>query len=47
MSKEEQKTYVNEFRPKLITPEEEAMWKRGTSNAGVKLRKGRKREKAN
>lgn len=34
MSKEEQQTYLKEFRAKLITPEDEALWKRGASNAG-------------
>ncbi|HIK93179.1 MAG TPA: hypothetical protein EYG03_14540 [Planctomycetes bacterium] len=34
MTKEQQKAYVDEFRAKLITPEEEAAWKRGASNAG-------------
>ena len=34
MSKEEQRAYVNEYRAKLISPEEEAMWKRGASNGG-------------
>lgn len=34
MSKEEQQAYLKEFRAKLITPEDEALWKRGASNAG-------------
>ena len=34
MSKEAQKKYVDEFKAKLITAEDEAMWKRGASNAG-------------
>ena len=34
MTKEQQQAYIKEYRAKLITPEEEAMWKRGASNAG-------------
>ena len=34
MTKEEQQAYVEEYRAKLITPEDDAMWKRGASNAG-------------
>ena len=34
MTKEEQQAYVKAYRAKLITPENEAMWKRGASNAG-------------
>ena len=34
MTKEQQQAYVKEYRAKLITPEEEALWKRGASNAG-------------
>ena len=34
MTKEQQQAYVNEYRDKLITPEDEALWKRGASNAG-------------
>ena len=34
MTKGEQKAYLEEYRAKLITPEEGAMWKRGASNAG-------------
>ena len=34
MTKEEQQAYIKEYRAKLITPEDEAMWKRGASNAG-------------
>ena len=34
MTKEQIKAFGEEYRAKLITPEEEAMWKRGASNAG-------------
>jgi len=34
MTKEQQKAYVDEYRAKVITPEDEALWKRGASNAG-------------
>ena len=34
MTKEQQQAYVEEYRHKLITPEDEAFWKRGASNAG-------------
>jgi len=34
MTKAEQQAYMKEYRAKLITPEEEAMWQRGASNAG-------------
>ena len=34
MSKEEQQAYLKEYRAKVITPEDEALWKRGASNAG-------------
>jgi alpha-galactosidase len=34
MTRGEQKAYVEEYRAKLITSEEGAMWKRGASNAG-------------
>ena len=34
MTKEQQQAYLKEFRAKLITPADEAMWKRGASNAG-------------
>jgi len=34
MTKEEQQAYVAEYRAKLITPEQDAMWQRGASNAG-------------
>jgi len=34
MTKEQQQAYVKEYRDKLITPENEALWKRGASNAG-------------
>jgi alpha-galactosidase len=34
MTKEQQQAYIKEFRAKLITPADEAMWKRGASNAG-------------
>ena len=30
----EQQAYVKEYRTKLITAEDEALWKRGASNAG-------------
>ena len=34
MTKEQQEAYLKEYRAKLITPEDEALWKRGASNAG-------------
>ena len=34
MTEQEQKEFVENFRSELISPEEEAMWKRGASNAG-------------
>jgi hypothetical protein len=34
MTQEQQEAYLKEFRAKLITPEDEALWKRGASNAG-------------
>jgi alpha-galactosidase len=34
MTKEEQEAYVDEYRAKLISPEDEAMWQRGASNGG-------------
>jgi len=34
MTKQQQQAFLKEYRAKLITPEEEAMWKRGASNAG-------------
>jgi hypothetical protein len=34
MSKQEQQAYLKEFRAQLITPEDEALWRRGASNAG-------------
>ena len=34
MTKEQQQTYVREYRAKLITPEDEAFWKRAASNQG-------------
>ncbi len=34
MTPQQQREYLKEYRAKLITPEEEAMWKRGVSNAG-------------
>ena len=34
MTKADQKTYLKEYRAKLISPAEETMWKRGASNAG-------------
>ena len=30
----EQQAYVKEYRTRLITAEDEALWKRGASNAG-------------
>jgi len=34
MTKAEQKEYLKEYRAKIISPEEDALWKRGASNAG-------------
>jgi alpha-galactosidase len=34
MTQEQQEAYLKEFRAKLITPEDNAAWKRGASNAG-------------
>jgi hypothetical protein len=34
MTKEQQQAYLKEYRAKLITPQEEALWQRGASNAG-------------
>ncbi len=34
MTPEQQAAYLKDFRAKLITPEEEALWTRGASNAG-------------
>ena len=34
MTKAEQQAYMKEYRAKLITPADDAMWKRGASNAG-------------
>ncbi len=34
MTPQQQREYLKQYRAKLITPEEEAMWKRGASNAG-------------
>ncbi len=34
MTPKEQQEYLEEYRAKLITPKEEAMWKSGASNAG-------------
>ncbi len=34
MTKEQIKAFMNEYRAKRISPEQEAMWKRGASNAG-------------
>jgi len=34
MTKEEQEAYLKEYRAKVITPEDEALWQRGASNAG-------------
>jgi len=34
MTPKQQQEYLKEYRAKVITPEDEAMWKRGASNAG-------------
>ena len=34
MTQKQQKDYLTKYRAELISPEEEAMWKRGASNAG-------------
>ena len=34
MTKEQQSAYLKDYRAKLITAEDEAIWKRGASNAG-------------
>ena len=34
MTPAQQKEYVAEYRAKLISPKEEAMWERGASNGG-------------
>ena len=34
MTNEQIKAFVKKYRAKRITPEKEAMWKRGASNAG-------------
>ena len=34
MTPKQQREYLNEYRAKVITPKDEAMWKRGASNAG-------------
>lgn len=34
MSKEQQAAFLNDYRAKLITAADEALWKRGASNAG-------------
>jgi hypothetical protein len=34
MTKEQQQTYIKDYHAKLITPADEALWKRGASNAG-------------
>jgi len=34
MTKEQQQAYMKDFHAKLITPADEALWKRGASNAG-------------
>lgn len=34
MSEAQQKAYLDQYRAKLITPEDEALWQRGASNAG-------------
>ena len=34
MTPQQQREYIEEYRAKVITPKDEAMWKRGASNAG-------------
>ena len=34
MDKQAQNEYLKKFREELITPEDEALWKRGASNGG-------------
>ncbi len=34
MSEKEKQAFINEYREKLISPEESALWERGASNAG-------------
>jgi alpha-galactosidase len=34
MTREEQQAYLNAYRSRLVIPDEEALWKRGASNAG-------------
>ena len=34
MTKQQQKEYLKKFRAEIISKEEEALWKRGASNAG-------------
>ncbi len=34
MTREQQQAYLREYRAKLITPEDDALWKRGASNQG-------------
>ena len=34
MTPEEQAAYIKDYRAKVVTPEDEAIWKRGASNAG-------------
>ena len=34
MTPKQQQEYLKEYRAKVITPEDEAMWQRGASNAG-------------
>ena len=34
MTKEERQAYIEEYRAKLLTPADDAMWQRGASNAG-------------
>jgi len=34
MTRKQQKDYLEKHRAELITPEDEATWKRGASNAG-------------
>jgi len=33
-TREQRQAWLKEYRAKLISPEEEALWKRGASNAG-------------
>ncbi len=34
MTREQQKKYLKEYRARVVSPEDEAMWQRGASNAG-------------